>query len=630
MTDFELAKQHFLDGCACLDAENYNKAEHHFQQSLELLPDRPSTLTNLSVSQLKQQKYAEAKACAEKAISLEGDNSEAYLNLGLIEKELKQLNNALSFFDKAISLNSSYAEAYSNKGNILHALKRHEDAIAHYDKALNLKPGYAEGWSNKGVTLHELKRYEEAITHYKKALSLKPEIDWVHGDMLHTKMRISSWSGLKDDLKSITQLVAQGSKAASPFPLLALFDDPLLHKKASEIYAKEKYPLNHALGPISKYPRVEKIRVAYISPDFRNHPVAYLTAELFEIHDRSKFEVIAFSLTKGPAGDDMSLRLKSGFDQFIEVENLSDQEVAKLARELGIDIAIDLSGPTQDSRTGIFAYRAAPIQVNWLGYPGTIGAEFIDYIVADSTLIPKSHQQFYSEKVVCLPNTYMVDDSTRRPSSRVFSRKECGLPEDAFVFCCFNNDYKFNTSVLDSWSRILRGVKQSVLWISENNSSFRDNIVAEFEKRGVDAGRIIFAKRVELMADHLARYCLADLFLDTFPYNAHTTAVDSLKAGIPVLTLLGESFASRVAASLLNTIGLPELIAHTAEQYEVLAIELATSPDKMVALKVALLEQKKSSPLFDTRLFAHNLEAAFMRMYERYQADLLPETITIA
>jgi predicted O-linked N-acetylglucosamine transferase (SPINDLY family) len=325
----------------------------------------------------------------------------------------------------------------------------------------------------------------------------------------------------------------------------------------------------------------------------------------------------------------MSARLKNCFDRFIEVEDLSDQAVAKLARELGVDIAIDLSGLTQGSRTGIFSYRAAPIQVNWLGYPGTIGAEFIDYIIADSTIIPNSHRQFYIEKVVCLPNTYLVDDSKRVVSSRIFSRNECGLPDDSFVFCCFNNDYKFNAAVLDSWSNILHGAKQSVLWISENNPSFRNNIVVEFENRGVDANRIIFAKRIDLMADHLARYRLADLFLDTYPYNAHTTAIDSLKAGVPVLTLPGESFASRVAASLLKTIGLPELIASSPEKYEALAIDLASNPDKLGALKASLMAQRTTSPLFDTKGFTKNLEAAFLKMYERYQADLQPEHLIL-
>jgi predicted O-linked N-acetylglucosamine transferase (SPINDLY family) len=308
---------------------------------------------------------------------------------------------------------------------------------------------------------------------------------------------------------------------------------------------------------------------------------------------------------------------------------MSDREIAQLAQELEIDIAIDLAGPTQHSRTGIFSYRAAPIQVNWLGYPGTIGANFIDYIVADTTIIPVESQQFYFEKVVALPDSYMVDDSKRLASSRVFTREECGLPENSFVFCCFNNGYKFNPQVLDWWSRILLAVKNSVIWISENNKFFSVNIVAEFENRGIDSSRIIFAPRVELMEDHLARYALADLFLDTYPYNAHTTAIDSLKAGVPVLTLIGQSFASRVAASLLNAVDLPELVTTNQADYEVMAIELAKNPKKLADIKLNLATNRLTAPLFDTSLFTKNLETAYIKMMERHLAGLQPDHITI-
>jgi predicted O-linked N-acetylglucosamine transferase (SPINDLY family) len=418
-------------------------------------------------------------------------------------------------------------------------------------------------------------------------------------------------------------------KVSQALSLLALSDDALLHKKCSEIFAQAKYPANPTLGFIPKLSKKEKIRIAYFSPDFRNHPVSLLTAELFEVHDRDRFEVFAFSLQKAPIGDETNLRLRKGFDRFIDVDEMSDQEIAQFARELEIDIAIDLAGPTQYSRTGIFSYRAAPIQVNWLGYPGTIGADFIDYIVADKIIIPESHQQFYAEKIVYLPNTYMVDDSKRTASIRVFTREEFSLPKNAFVFCCFNNDYKFNPQVLDSWSRILLTVKNSVIWISENNEYFRSNIVAEFESRGIDHDRIIFAQRVEMMADHLSRYALADLFLDTHPYNAHTTALDSLKAGVPVLTLMGQSFASRVAASLLNAIGLPELITNTQEEYEALAIDLAMNPQKLTDIKLKLAKNRLTAPLFDTPLFTKNLEAAYIKMIERYQVDSKPDHLFI-
>jgi predicted O-linked N-acetylglucosamine transferase (SPINDLY family) len=322
-------------------------------------------------------------------------------------------------------------------------------------------------------------------------------------------------------------------------------------------------------------------------------------------------------------------RLQKAFDHFVDIDGISDVAAAKLARDKSIDIAVDLSGFTNDSRTGIFSHRAASIQVNYLGYSGTMGADYIDYIIADKTLIPEAHKQFYTEKVVYLPDTYMVDDSKRIASSRVFTREECKLPENKFIFCCFNNSYKFNPQVVNSWSRILSGSENSVLWLSENNQYFKANIRAEFGKRGIDPSRIIFAQRLELMADHLARYSLADLFLDTHPYNAHTTAVDSLKVGVPVLTLKGKSFASRVAASLLNAIGLPELITISQKEYEALAIDLAKNPQKLAAFKQRLANNRLSTSLFDTSLFTKHLEAAYIKMHERYSLDLRPDHISI-
>ena len=663
MNNFELARDYFLDGCGFLEAEDFSQAENKFIKSLGLIPDRVSTLTNLSAAQLKLKKYSEARATAQKAISVESDNSEAYLNLGLIELDLKNFESAIKFFDKALSLNPDYAEAYSNKGATLNELKRYDEAIVHYDKAISLKPDYHKAWSNKGATLNELKRfdkaiihydkalslkpdyaqaycnkgatlydlkrYDEAITHFAKALSLKPASDWVSGQLLYTKMKICDWSNLAHAIDDLSKKVMANEKAVPPFALLAMNDHALLHKKSAEIFIQSEYPINSTLGPIPAYTKKEKIRVAYFSADFRNHAVAFLTAELFELHDRDKFEVFAFSLQKAPIRDEMNLRLRRGFDRYIDVDNMSDPEIALLARELEVDIAIDLTGLTQYSRPGIFSYRAAPIQVNWLGYPGTIGANFIDYIVADKNIIPESHQQFYTEKVVYLPDTYMVDDSKRVASSRQFTREEYGLPEDTFVFCCFNNDYKFNPQVLDSWSRILLAAKKSVIWIPENNEYFRANITIEFNKRGIDSMRVVFAPRVDLMADHLARYTLADLFLDTHPYNAHTTAVDSLKAGIPVITLKGQSFSSRVAASLLNAVGLPEFITSTQEEYEALAIELATNPNKLTEIKLRLGNNCLTTPLFNTPSFTRNLEAAYIKMHERFQADLEPDHIVI-
>jgi predicted O-linked N-acetylglucosamine transferase (SPINDLY family) len=353
-----------------------------------------------------------------------------------------------------------------------------------------------------------------------------------------------------------------------------------------------------------------------------------LTAELYEGHDRSHFEIFAFSL--GPdTQDDMNLRIKAGVDHFYDVRTLSDKEVALLSTTLEIDIAVDLGGFTSGSRTGIFAMQVAPIQVNYLGYPGTMAAVYMDYVIADHTLIPDHQQLYYSEKIVYLPNSYMVNDTKNKRSVRVFTRKEAGLPTNGFVFCCFNNHFKITPTVFMSWMRILLDVEGSVLWLPEGNNTAVANLKKEAVKMGVNDDRLIFAPRLSAMEDHFKRIQLADLFIDTLPYNAHTTASDALRMGLPVLTCIGQSFASRVAASLLKAVNMPELIATTQEQYEALAIELATHPEKLKTIKAKLVANLATAPLYDTALFTKHLESAYLTMYERYQNGLAPEHIVV-
>jgi predicted O-linked N-acetylglucosamine transferase (SPINDLY family) len=533
------------------------------------------------------------------------------------------------YYDQALSLNPDYAEAWSNKGNVLHELKQDNEALAHFDKALSLKPDYADTWSNKGVTLYGLNLYEEAIAHYGKALSLKPDMDWIYGDLLHTKMKIADWSGLADSLQNIAKKVMVNERVIQPFPLLALNDDTLLHRQSSEIYTQSKYPLNTTLGPISKRTKSlqnQKIRIAYFSADFRNHAVSFLTAELFELHNKDSLEIIAFSFgadDKSP----MRSRLSQAFDQFIDVSHLSDIDIAKLSRELCVDIAVDLGGYTADSRTGIFSYRAAPIQLSYIGYLGTMGAEYFDYLLSDKTIIPEDLQKFYSEKIVYLPN-YQVNDRKRVIADRQFTRKELGLPEDGFVFCCFNNNYKILPATFDGWMRILNAVDGSVLFLLADDEQSKSNLINEAKLRGIDRARLVFGGRIPA-EEYLARYQVCNLFLDTFPYNAGTTASDALWAGLPVLTLMGQSFASRVAASLLQAIGLPELITSTPEEYEALAIELAKHPQKLIDIKQKLANNRLTTPLFDTPLFTQNMETAYLQMMERYWGDLPVEHLYI-
>jgi predicted O-linked N-acetylglucosamine transferase (SPINDLY family) len=387
-----------------------------------------------------------------------------------------------------------------------------------------------------------------------------------------------------------------------------------LQLKASQTWSKE-FPQNDSLGPIKKTAPKPKIRLGYYSADFYNHATCILMAELFEKHDRSKFELFAFSF--GPdIKDHMRTRVEAAFDQFIDVSTMSDKEIAEFSRMLGIDIAIDLKGSTKDHRFGIFSYRAAPVQVSYLGYPGTMGAEYIDYLIADKTLIPEESQKFYTEKIAYMPHSYQVNDRSRVISDSVFTKQEVGLPEEGFVFACFNSNYKITPDVFDVWVRILKSVEGSVLWLFEDNETAATNLRKEAQKRGLAPERLVFAPKMEI-SEHLARHKLADLFIDTLPCNAHTTASDALWAGLPVLTCMGESFASRVAASLLNAIEMPELITSSLTEYEELAVALGKDPQRIQALKQKLERNKLTTPLFDSSLFTSSFEDVLKQLFSK-------------
>lgn len=571
----------------------------------------------------------DALICFNQVLILKPSDRDALLNKGVILHDLKRFDEALAHYNKAQVLLPNFYEVLLNKAIVLQALKRFDEALAHYDIALDINPNYALCHLNKAFLLMELKDYVSAISHYVQAFKFNVNTTLAFGDFLLCKMTISAWDGIKDDISFLIGEINRNKNITQPFPLLALTDNALIHKKAACLYSQNKYPSNHILGPISKNNN-KKIRVGYFSPDFRYHPVSLLISEFLELHDREKFEIFGFSLYEASTGDDFKINIQHKFDHFFSVQSFSDIDIALLSRSLKIDICVDLAGHTLNAKTSIFSYRAAPIQVNWLGYAGTLGAEYFDYIIADPITIPESHKKFYTEKIVHLPNTFIVDDSKRISSNRQFTRQECGLPENCFIFCCFNNSYKFNSDTLDSFSRILLAVENSILWLSENSFDFRANILHEFEKRSIVPNRIFFASKIEPMGDYLSRISLCDLFLDTLPYNAHTTAVDCLKSTVPLLTLIGESFPSRVAASLLNSVCLPELITYTRHEYESLAIEIALNPKILIGLKDKLSQNLLSTPLFDTPLFTKHLEFAYSEMFNRFQLDLDPDHIVIS
>jgi protein O-GlcNAc transferase len=571
--------------------------------------------------------YPQAELCLERAIALMPAYAFPYVNLGKLRAKQKRRDNAVALFKQAIALQHDLAPAYINLGGILNEQNKRCEAEAACRRGIELDPMSPDAWNNLGLVLLGLK-HREAAECFSKSLELDPKAAYREGYVLYAKLHACDWRTFAEDRQRLVQKIQRGDKVTVPFLLLALTENLDVQRKATEIYSSDEIPESAVLGPIRRRPQGdERIRIGYFSADFRDHPVSNLMVEVFELQDRSRFELIGFSFSPDPP-DEVRQRVSAAFDQFIDIHEKSDLEVAAMSRELGVDIAVDLGGHTQDARTGIFALRAAPVQVSYIGYLGTMGATYFDYLIADKTIVPLERQSCYTEKIAYLPS-YQANDSKRRISDRVFTRDELGLPQTGFVFCCFNNNYKITPDIFDVWMKVLQRVAGSVLFLYADNSLASDNLKQEARRRGVDATRLIFAGRID-RTQYLARYRVADLFLDTLPYNAGTTASDALWVGVPVLTCMGESFASRVAASVLKAIDLPELITTTLEEYETLAVELALDPDRLERIKQRLNRNRHTTALFDSPLFTKHLESAFTAMHKNHLTGLPPEHIQIA
>jgi len=563
-------------------------------------------------------------------LEINPDNAETHNYLGVALGNAGKYNEAVASCRRALVLRPDYFEAYQNLGAALGYLGQYEAARECYQKALTINPDSALTYNDLGMVFNNLARHEAAASSYRKAIELDARYIPAYGNWFHQLGLICDWDQLRDGpLRDLTTLEfgATDREVLSPFTVLSLTDDADFHRRASQAYGLANYLENPVLGPVARRPAGGRIRVGYFSADFYKHATMWLMAGLFEQHDNTRFEVHAFSF--GPERqDEMRTRLCNSVEGFHDVGRYADAEIASLSRSLGIDIAVDLKGYTGDCRTRIFSCRAAPVQVNYLGYPGTLGLPYMDYILADRVLIPPGAERFYTEQVVYLPDSYQVNDRERVITDTLLSRAQAGLPENGFVFCCFNNTYKIMPEEFDIWMRLLDQVEGSVLWLFASNETAERNLRNEASKRGIDPQRLIFAERLP-QAEHLARQRLADLFLDTFNCNAHTTASDALWAGLPVLTKLGEGFASRVAGSLLTAVDMPELITTTPAAYEEQALRLATQPQELAVLRGRLRVNLKTSPLFDTQRFARHIEAAYTRMYERMQQGLAPASFDV-
>ena len=612
-----------------INLHNQGHLQHAFQQTKLLVTKFPKSATLLNIQGVLLKDLGQLDLSIEayrKALFIKSDYAEAYNNMGVTLQEQRKLKKAIKAFNKALAIRPEYASAYYNMGNALKDQGKLEEAIEAYNRALAIKPDYAKAHNNIGNALNDQGKLKEAMASYEKTLSLKPDYARARAQKLHMQAQMCDWRAIKKDLASLKTLGIEG-KSVSPFTVLSLEDMPERHRLRSERYAKENFSQKPLPAPAMPSKRPDKLRIGYFSTDYGEHPVAYLIAKVLEQHNRDEFEVFGYSL-RGNQQVELRQRLINSFDRFVDVQKLSNKDVASKVRQDGIDIAIDLNGHTQYARTNIFAYRAAPIQINYLGFPGTMGADFMDYIVADRYIIPPENQKYFNEKILYLPNTYMPTDNSRKLSERHLTRGDMGLPEDAFVFCCFNNNYKITSSEFDIWMRLLNKVEGSVLWLRQSNQWSELNVKQEAQRRQVDPERVVFAGRVP-MAEHLARQRLADLFIDTFSFNAHTTAAEALWAGLPVVTKTGKGFAARVAGSLLNSVGLPELITKNEHDYEILILELATIPSKLSKIRKKLAANLPKQALFDTEQYTKHIEDGYQQAYQNYFEGNAPKTITV-
>jgi predicted O-linked N-acetylglucosamine transferase (SPINDLY family) len=624
--DGQLADAYHARGLALFYLRKAAAALDSYDHALALDPKNGAALYNRGIALAEVGREAAAIASFEAAVGVMPNSAGANTLLGNALRDLRRYKAAFLCYDRAVALDVNYAAAYIGGGLALFTLRRFKEAIAGYDKAIASSPANAELHFNRAQALDALGRHAEAILSYDRTLQRDPTFKYAAALRLQARLQICDWQGTDEEIVRLSANIEQDKPAAPPFCVLQFSSSARLQQKAAERWTREEMKVK-ALPPAGGAQSGARLRIGYFSSDFYQHAVAYQLAEVIELHDRSKFEVSAFSF--GPdTQDTMHRRLQAAFEHFLDVREKSDTEIVQLARDRQLDIAVDLKGYTQDARPGLFAQRLAPLQVSYLGYPGTMGASFMDYIVADAAVIPVSSREFYREKVLSLPACFFPSDSRRAIADKVYARPELGLPSAGFVFCCFNNSVKISPPIFDVWMQILRRVDASVLWLRTDDRTVVDNLRAEAQRRGVDGNRVIFAPRIS-MPQHLARHRNADLFLDSLPYNAHTTASDALWAGLPVLTSPGEGFASRVAASLLRAADLAELVASDLDDYREIAVALAGDPPRLASLKERLLRAHRGAPLFDTRKLTADLEKAYQTIQARHQVGLATAHIDI-
>jgi len=614
-------------GNALKNLKRLDEAIECFEKAISLEPNHAASHNNLGDSFRVKKQWKDAIRCFVRATELAPDSAEPYYNLGVTFLELEDWGKAIENFSQAIKIKPDYIEAHNELGDAFSFSGQRDRAIECQLRAIAIKPDHAVSHYCLGKLFHEQGNFAASLKSYRQAIKIDPDLPVAQARLLFQKRNICDWTP-EPGFDGIWETLGLGNQSINPYIPLFMDDDPNRQMRRCVNSVKKRGFLNPPPLPKRPEARPPKLRIGYFSSDFGDHPVFHLISGLLREHDRDRFEIHAYSYGGAPV-EKHRQNLDGLVDGFTDIRPLSKEGAADLARKHDLHIAIDLNGYTQSSRSELFAYRPAPIQINYLGYPGTMGADFMDYIIADPVLIPEEYRDGYTESVIYLPDTFMPNDDSRSIAETETSRAEFGLPEGGFVFCCFNNLCKISPAEFDIWMRLLRRMEGSVLWLSAASETVKANLRKEAVARGVDAERIVFADRLPSVAEHLARLKHADLFLDTFNYNAHATTCDALWGGLPVVTKIGRQFAARVAASLLTAIGLPELITASEEEYERLILELATDPQRLSGIRAKLAGNRASRPLFDTAGYTRHFEQALDEAFDRYLKGLPPEDLRI-
>jgi len=620
--DAQNAPAHHNRGAALEALKRYEEAIASYERAIALDPHYADAHHHRGNALFALRRFAEAFESFARVAALRPQDAGAYNDQAKALVGLGRHTEAIASFDVALARDPNEADVHANRGGALLAAGRFEEAVGSFDRSIALRGDSAPVHCLRGDALFRLRRFEPAIASYERALAADPAHVDAHHNRTNARLRICDWRDLDARLHELTRGIRDGTEIVAPFTLLTLIDSPSLQRLAAECWAREWHPADPTLPSPARMPRAgasdARIRVGYFTADCHEHATMHLIAGLLEHHDTTRFEVTVYSY--GTRRDDAMRARIARACEVLDVRDMSDREAAMLARQRGVDIAVDLKGFTHDSRLGIFALRAAPVQIAYLGFPGTLGVDYIDYLIADRRVVPEGGEMHFKERLIYLPDSYQPNDDRRPIAERRFTRTELGLPADGIVFCCFNNNYKILPQVFEVWMRLLRDVPASTLWLLEDNPAAALNLRAAARGHGIDAERLVFAPRIPI-AEHLARQRVADLFLDTLPCNAHTTASDALWAGVPVLTCAGAGFAARVAASLLHAVGLPDLVATSLEQYAALALAFARDPARLADVRDRLARNLRTAPLFDTARYTAHLEAAYGRVHAEASAE---------